>query len=345
MRHLVAYHGNRYVDHFQRDLDEMAGHGFTGVVHCVTEADLEWGMGRVEQLFTLTRGAGMECWADPWGAGGVFGGEAHSGFLARHPDAHQVASDGRSLPHACLRHPEFLAFMESWLEAVGSAGAEWVFWDEPHVGFTGDESWACACDSCAAALGHRPERVDEAVLDFRQSTSLEFLDRMSAHAASKGMRNSVCLYPLPPDRARRLGIPAIAAVAALDAVDDIAVDPYPVFLATAGTSYADFDADRFVGGWADRLREAAGDAQTSCHLWIQGFALPAGFEHLVEECATAARAHGVEDLAFWSYRAAENTSSIAPADPAAVWAAAKRAFAPTGGTAPGIAGREVGPPS
>src|SRR5438045_767847 len=78
MKHLVAYFANRYLHHFARDLEEIRGHGFDGVVHCVTEADREWGMGRVAEMFALTREAGLECWADPWGVAGVFGGEAHS---------------------------------------------------------------------------------------------------------------------------------------------------------------------------------------------------------------------------------------------------------------------------
>src|SRR5439155_17044624 len=71
VRHLVAYHGNRYLDHFARDLDEIREWGFTGIVHCATETDLEWGVGRLADIFGMTAEAGLECWADPWGVGGV----------------------------------------------------------------------------------------------------------------------------------------------------------------------------------------------------------------------------------------------------------------------------------
>src|SRR5690348_4848773 len=80
---LVAYFGNRYLHHFERDLEEIRAHGFDTVVHCISEADLEWGMRRVAEMFSLTREAGLSCWADPWALAGVFGGEAHSGHLAR----------------------------------------------------------------------------------------------------------------------------------------------------------------------------------------------------------------------------------------------------------------------
>lgn len=327
-RHLVAYHGNRYIDHFRRDLEEIADHGFTGIVHCATEADLEWGMGRLGELFAATRDAGLECWADPWGVGGVFGGEAHSGFLGRHPDALQRASDGRALPHACLRQPSFLEFVERWVDAIANAGAQAIFWDEPHVGNPGAGAWACACAECTDALETEaaPPEITEEVLDFRVATALGFLRHVSTHAARVGLRSSVCLYPVGPDRARLLGLPPIEDVAALETVDDVAVDPYPVFVVFQGRGYDDFDAERLVGRWADRLLAISRDHGVSVHIWVQGFALPTGYEHLVEECARVARAHGVHDLAFWSYRASENTSQIAPGDPAAVWGAARRAF-------------------
>ena len=320
MRHLVAYHGNRYLDHFRRDLDEMADHGFNGVVHCVTEADIAWSRRRVGEMFTTTREAGFECGADPWGVGGVFGGEAHSGFMARHPDAVQVTDDGSPLPAACLRHPRFRDHMRSWVDAVAEAGAESVFWDEPHLGVPFDSRLSCYCSGC------EQERDGTDITAFRVATTLDFLDEMTRYAASMGVRSSACLYPVGPDAATAMGLPSIEDVAALPGVDDIAVDPYPLFVLLEGRTYADFDAERFVGSWADRLRKVAADAGVTCHLWIQGFGLPKGYEHLVVECAAAARAHGIDDLAFWSYRASEAGVAMPSDDPAAAWAAAKLAF-------------------
>jgi|tagenome__1003787_1003787.scaffolds.fasta_scaffold20730764_2 hypothetical protein len=118
---LVSYFGNRYRHHFERDLEEIRAHGFDAVVHCVSEADYEWGMHRVAELFAMTRQAGLSCWADPWGLAGVFGGEAHSGYLAR---GGRVSSGD----------PALRALVRNWTDAVAAAGAEWVFWDEPNLG-------------------------------------------------------------------------------------------------------------------------------------------------------------------------------------------------------------------
>ena len=124
-RHLVSYFGNRYLDHLERDLAEIREHGFDGVVHCITEADHEWGMRRVGEMFAMTRDAGLSCWADPWGLAGVFGGEAHSGYLARGGTVGAQDAGLRALLH-------------NWTEGVAAAGAEWVFWDEPDLGLGHD---------------------------------------------------------------------------------------------------------------------------------------------------------------------------------------------------------------
>jgi hypothetical protein len=120
-RHLVSYFANRHLDHLQRDLEEMREHGFDGVVHCITEADCQWGMRRIAEMFAMTREAGLSCWADPWGLAGVFGGEAHSDYLAR----------GGSVSAG---DPGLHALLHNWVDAVAAAGAEWVFWDEPDLG-------------------------------------------------------------------------------------------------------------------------------------------------------------------------------------------------------------------
>ena len=131
---LVAYFGNRYLHHFERDLEEIREHGFDAIVHCVTEADEQWGMQRIAEMFAMTKDAGFSCWADPWGVAGVFGGEAHSAYLAR---GGTVGAEDAGL-HALLRN---------WTDRVAAAGAEWVFWDEPDLGLGHDS------ESLVAFLG------------------------------------------------------------------------------------------------------------------------------------------------------------------------------------------------
>jgi hypothetical protein len=278
-RHIVSYFGNRYLDHFERDLQEIRDHGFNVVVHCVTEADLQWGMGRVAEMFERTRAAGLECWADPWGLARVFGGEAHSGFLARGE-------------RPCMDNPAFVELVRTWTDAVIDAGAETIFWDEPDL-------HACGC--CEGRV-------------------VEFLDTWTQHAAQRSgpdgqpVRSSVCICSFDKN------VELLGEVAALPAVSDIATDPY-----MHGDDRPDPEVR--VGKWADLVRAAGERAGISSHLWVQGFDLPDGLEHLFVDAARVAREHGVHDIGFWGYRAAEATSGIAPHDPQLVWRMAREVFA------------------
>ena len=69
---------------------------------------------------------------NPWGLGRTFGGEAESRFVTMNPDACQVLDDGRRVAAACLNNPRYRAFCAEWADAALDAGADLVFWDEPH---------------------------------------------------------------------------------------------------------------------------------------------------------------------------------------------------------------------
>jgi hypothetical protein len=140
---LVSYFGNRYLHHFARDLEEIRDHGFDAIVHCVTEADRQWGMKRIAEMFAMTRDAGLSCWADPWGLAGVFGGEAHSSYLAR---------GGR----IGAGEPGLRALVRDWTDAVADAGAEWVFWDEPDLGL--GRHAAALCSFLAESTAYAADR-------------------------------------------------------------------------------------------------------------------------------------------------------------------------------------------
>ena len=69
---------------------------------------------------------------NPWGLGRTFGGEAESRFVTMNPDACQVLDDGRRVAAACLNNPRYRCFCAEWADAALDAGADLVFWDEPH---------------------------------------------------------------------------------------------------------------------------------------------------------------------------------------------------------------------
>ena len=79
------------------------------------------------------RASGMEAWLDPWGVAGIFAGEAESAFVARHPHACQVATNGRPLTHADPTSEIVEEFVEGWLAIAAGCDPTGIFWDEPHV--------------------------------------------------------------------------------------------------------------------------------------------------------------------------------------------------------------------
>jgi hypothetical protein len=148
----VAYHDVRDVRHAREDLQDMVAHHCNFVVHTFSETDLSFYTRTMKEIGRISKDLGLETYIDPWGVGGIFGGEALSAFVGRHLDDRQVLADDRSVSAACMNSSEFRAFMRVWIEAAAETGADIAFWDEPHsytgewVG--GEKAWACRCAVC-----------------------------------------------------------------------------------------------------------------------------------------------------------------------------------------------------
>ena len=113
-------------------MDELAGLGYTAVLHTFSENDLAYYRRTMSELVEVSHRAGLEVQASPWGLGGTFGGEAESRFALDHPEASQVAPGGTRLAAACPNQPAYREFCKGWADAVLEAGVDLVFWDEPH---------------------------------------------------------------------------------------------------------------------------------------------------------------------------------------------------------------------
>src|SRR2546430_17689059 len=114
MRAGCAYFGVGVPRHAARDMDELAALGYTAVLHTFSENDLAHYRATMAEIVAASHRAGLEVQASPWGLGGTFGGEAESHFVAEHPEAGQVAEDGRRLPAACFSPPEYRHFFPGW---------------------------------------------------------------------------------------------------------------------------------------------------------------------------------------------------------------------------------------
>jgi N-acetylmuramic acid 6-phosphate etherase len=296
MRAGCAYFGVRVPRHAARDMDELAALGYTAVLHTFSENDLAHYRATMAEIVAASHRAGLEVQASPWGVGGTFGGEAESRFVAEHPEACQVAGDGRRLPAACFNHPAYRAFCREWADAALEAGVDYVFWDEPHW----REPEGCRCDVCRLRGG-------------AESSLVDFLGELLAHVRRRGGRNTVCLLPLPGDW---------DAVAALPGLDVLATDPY-------WNCFGE-QAEPFVSRYVELLTATAGAHGVAAQLWLPSFRLDARDIPDLQQAVATARAAGIDDLWTWGFEACAHMSSLATEDAGAVWAAVTSAL--TGGT-------------
>lgn len=321
----AAYLGNRFLGHAQRDLTRIA-EVCDYVVHTFSETDLFFHKAAVRAIGEASRRAGLELWVDPWGIGGVFGGESFSKFLLDHPDDWQVLSNGRRVPAACLNRPVFRDFVHEWLLAAEEMGAQVIFWDEPHVYFHWDLEWegvySCVCSFCQKRFRHAygkamPAHLDEQAHSFRRETLADFLSSLMARSRELKFKNALCLYAFEGyaeyDRIwERLG--------SLTDVDVFGTDPYwrwrPARQRPA----------KHVGHFTERALSLAGPLGKGVQIWIQAMRLPKGAEPEIGEACRAAVAAGATHLAAWSYDGGALLDPVLSEDPARVWAEVAEAF-------------------
>jgi hypothetical protein len=324
----VSYFGNRYPHHARDDLRAIASTGADFAVHVMSEADLRWNPGTMADLVSIGNDYGLQSWLIPWAVGGVFGGESASYAVGEHPDACQRGSDGRHLSALCPRQPVFRSLIEVWLDAAVSAGAEVVQWDELHLAlpYRGATPWACRCDACQEAFKQRfgkpmPQSVTPDVEAFFDDLISETLVWMVESARGRGLQSSIVLL------ANETYDPVLwRAAASLPGVRYFGTTAFWLFY---GVPVAELET--YLSLWAGRILEATTGTDAEPMGWVQAFDVPVGREPEVERAIGILRYAGVTTIAVWSYLACVAMSSLAPDDPAAVWAAVERGFARVAG--------------
>jgi N-acetylmuramic acid 6-phosphate etherase len=321
-----SYFGARIPRHVARDMEDLARRGFTGVLHTFSENDFAYYRETMGQIVDISHELGLEVQMNPWGVGRTFGGEAESRFVTMRPEACQVLDDGRRVAAGCLNNPIYRSYCKEWADAALEAGADLVFWDEPHwvvpahVGVDDPTRWSCHCDVCRERFGGPlPAVLTPEALTFREASLVDFLREMVAHVRALGGRNTICVLPAVEGAH---GIRDWDAVAALPGVDVFGTDPYWQVFGEP--------AREFVGRFAALAVRAAGRAGVEPELWVPAFRLTRDDIPDLEAAVDAARGAGIERLWVWGYEACAHMSSLATPDSSAVWEAAVRAL--TGAT-------------
>lgn len=314
----AAYFGNRTVRHVAADMEELARRGFTGVLHTLSENDLRYYAGTLGKIVDVSHAAGLHVQLGPWGLGRIFGGEAESGFAALNPEATQVLDTGRRVGAACPTNPRVRAFVREWADAAIDAGADRIFFDEPHWANPRHfglprERWGCRCELCRARFIERtgedmPEELTPEVLAFRDGVLIDFLADAVSYVARQGVHTTICLLPFTDDPQ---AVSDWATVAQMAGLHTLATDPY----------WRSFErpVDPFVRDHARRLvelREAYGVVD---QLWIQGFLLEPEDVPDIRAAVEAARAEGVAELWTWAFEACGHMSALAGSDSELIW--------------------------
>jgi hypothetical protein len=322
----ASYFGVRDRRHVEHDLDRFADRGLDSVLHTFSERDRMYYEGTMADIVAASHKRDFTVYLNPWGVGGVFGGEALSAFIGRHPEARQELSTGDRVPAACFNHPTFREFMRGWTREAAETGADVLFWDEPHWYITGwyddghpENAWSCRCDRCRERFRERydrsmPREATERVQEFREDCMLEFLEEMMAASHNVGAENAICL--LPGENASH-GPREWGRLAASDCLEVLATDPY---WDVAGEGH---NAEEFVREFSRKVASLAEAHGIRSQIWIQGFHL-GGESETVEDVRTATRTvveSGVDSIFMWGYDACRSMSSIACESPDAVWEA------------------------
>ena len=315
----VSYFGVRNPQHFQRDVEDIARLGFTSIIFTFSEEDHRFYQGSLAEFVRRTHQQGLKAYIDPWGVGGVFGGEAFSERGAWDLEGQQRRSDGRSLPLLCPNSAAVRTYLQRWITTVAEVlQADAIFWDEPHFYIPLGESrtqglWSCCCTRCQELFRARygqplPPTETVEVCQCKQAAMAQLIGDVTAMAAGHGLQNIVCILPEHDDLE---GLQAKCDLfAANPYLDILATDPYPLWHRRDITTTQVFCA---------ALLQACQRHHKAAQMWIQGFRVPAGQEHLLgEEMRLMARC-GIDDIAIWSYLATGYMSSHTCADAPRVW--------------------------
>lgn len=301
----AAYFDSRNPRHAREDLEDMAAHHCTFVVHTFSEFDLYFYSAAVKEIVAISHDLGMEVYVNPWGLGKVFGGiEPLSRFVAEHPEECQRMSDGSHAPAACMHSGPFRSLMRLWVDAAADLGADLVFWDEPHfhydlgslLGGSGAAApWACACGRCGELFRARfgrplPALLDADAIRFRDDTIAGLLGELAGRAGERGLGNALCVLP---DENPLVGASSWEPLAALPSIRIFGTDPYWLLY--------DRPVEEYVTGKTRRLLEVCGRHGKEPQAWVQAFMVPGGREREVGRAVEIFAAEGVRNIAAWAY--------------------------------------------
>jgi hypothetical protein len=345
----ISYFGVRNPELVKVDMHQIKDLGYTHVLHTVSEEDLEYYFDSMRKIIEITRRYGLTVYVNPWGVGRVFGGEGYSEIAARNPSSAQYSNCEMRLGASCPNSKAFRDYMLKWIDFVCSTEVETVFWDEPHFYYCKEykhiatkspegreisdqqkrfeahsnslfwqgenpKLWACRCEECQRKFRKQynhtmPAGLSETVIKFRQNSLLEFLDFVTQAVRKRGKRNCVCLLPHEINS----GISDWEAIAQLDAVDELATNPYWTNESRIS------DVSDHYHKYSREILHLARKYNKEAQIWIKNFQVRKNSEDFIGAAAWAAYNEGIRNLFAWAYKGCEYHSLLRCDEPETVW--------------------------
>ncbi len=314
----ISYFGNRDIKHVEKDLLELKKIGFKKIVHTYSENDFKFYEKTMKDIVELSENLGFETWIDPWGVGGIFGGEAFSGFLQDNMPEAQISNLERSLGSVCFYSEKFRNFIKKWIDSVKFIGGKIIFWDEPHFHLFNSQNnfpneWSCRCNRCTEKFKKEfhyemPLILNEDIVKFRNDSILDFFKFITSYAEEIGLKNYLCFLP---EESKEIGITNYEDISSLNNIENVGSDPY---------WYAfNKPIESFVEETTKKISEISKKYSKDNHIWIQSFKVPNEREEEIYTAFEIIKNYPIKDVLFWGTEGCKIISSISSDNPEKVW--------------------------
>ncbi len=317
----VSYYGLNYVEHAERDFQEMVEHGCTTVILAVTEFDFDFWRPSIPAIVECARRQGLRVLIDPWGNGKYFGGEQVSKFLQDNVENRQVSAlTGERLPYACFNTNSYRDYFRTFcLTLASEAKPDGFFWDEPHYAFpkgiasiTGGvaDDWTCHCPVCRKRFedyyGYpMPRYMTNDVKSFRWREALVVLSDTSKalKELNPHLEITCCVH------ATQNGY-YVSEYRGYDNWDMVASCPYFDVFSTTIINWA--LPEEFFRDITRRTVEVAHRHGKLAERWFMGYYRQPADWAQVGRWMDIADEMGVDRIAAWTYRGGYGTVVAAP---------------------------------
>lgn len=323
----VSYYGFNYVEHAEKDFQEMIEHGVDTVVLAITEFDMDFWFPSINNIVKKAHDMGLRVLADLWGIGKYFGGEQVSLFLQNNIHHRQVSAlTGEPLPYVCFNTNAFRDYFNRLcLKLARETEVDGFFWDEPHYAFpkgiasiTGGvaDDWTCRCPECMrkfeAYYGYEmPKYMNDDVKQFRWREALFTLSDASRQIkeVNPNLEITCCVHATQNTY-------YVTEQRGYDNWDMVASCPYFDVFSTTIINWS--LADSFFKNITDRCVKVAHKYGKECERWLMGYnACPADYSQIDRVVDMYVDA-GVDRLGTWTYRGGYGTIVAAP-EPLKLW--------------------------